>query len=190
MVNAHCADAMVCISNCDKITPGMFMAAMRLNIPCVFSGGPMEAGKTKLEDRKELFLEAGRTAVKLCKRYYENDDESALPRNIASFKAFENAMTLDIAMGGSTNTILHLLAAAQEGEIDFDMANIDELSRKIPRLCKVAPSMPKYHMATSIALVGFSLFWTNSIVPIYFTQNYPQYIAQPWQTRWPNGTLQ
>ena len=166
------------------------MAAMRLNIPCVFSGGPMEAGKTKLEDRKELFLEAGRTAVKLCKRYYENDDESALSRNIASFKAFENAMTLDIAMGGSTNTILHLLAAAQEGEIDFDMANIDELSRKIPRLCKVAPSTPKYHMATSIALVGFSPFWANSIVPVYFTQNYPQYIAQPWQTRWPNGTLQ
>ena len=215
MVNAHCADAMVCISNCDKITPGMFMAAMRLNIPCVFvSGGPMEAGKTKLgdrkldlvdamviavddsasdeevaeyersacptcgscsgmftansmncltealglslpgngsllathADRKELFLEAGRTVVELCKRYYENDDESALPRNIASFKAFENAMTLDIAMGGSTNTILHLLAAAQEGEIDFDMSNIDELSRRVPQLCKVAPSTPKYHM--------------------------------------------
>lgn len=191
------------------------MAAMRLNIPCVFvSGGPMEAGKTKLGDRKldlvdamviavddnasdeqvaeyersacptcgscsgmftansmncltealglslpgngsllathadreELFLEAGRTVVELCKRYYENDDESVLPRNIASFKAFQNAMTLDIAMGGSTNTILHLLAAAQEGEIDFDMSNIDELSRKVPQLCKVAPSTPKYHM--------------------------------------------
>jgi dihydroxy-acid dehydratase len=215
MVNAHCADAMVCISNCDKITPGMFMAAMRLNIPCVFvSGGPMEAGKTKLGDRKldlvdamviavddtasdesvaeyersacptcgscsgmftansmncltealglslpgngsllathadreELFLEAGRTVVELCKRYYENDDESALPRNIANFKAFENAMSLDIAMGGSTNTILHLLAGAQEGLIDFDMSNIDELSRKVPQLCKVAPSTPKYHM--------------------------------------------
>ena len=97
-------------------------------------------------DREELFLEAGRTVVELCKRYYENDDESVLPRNIASFKAFQNAMTLDIAMGGSTNTILHLLAAAQEGEIDFDMSNIDELSRKVPQLCKVAPSTPKYHM--------------------------------------------
>ncbi len=215
MVNAHCADAMVCISNCDKITPGMLIAAMRLNIPCVFvSGGPMEAGKTKLgerkldlvdamviavddtasdekvaeyersacptcgscsgmftansmncltealglslpgngsllathADREELFLQAGRTIVELCKRYYDNDDEGALPRNIASFRAFENAMCLDIAMGGSTNTILHLLAAAQEGEVDFDMSNIDLLSRKVPQLCKVAPNTPKYHM--------------------------------------------
>jgi len=215
MVNAHCADAMVCISNCDKITPGMLMAAMRLNIPVVFvSGGPMEAGKTKLSehkldlvdamviavddeasdekvaefersacptcgscsgmftansmncltealglslpgngsllathaDRKELFLEAGRKIVDITKRYYEQDDESVLPRSVACFKAFENAMTLDIAMGGSTNTILHLLAIAQEGEIDFDMRDIDRLSRKVPQLCKVAPNTPLYHM--------------------------------------------
>jgi len=215
MVNAHCADAIVCISNCDKITPGMLMAALRLNIPVIFvSGGPMEAGKTKLSehkldlvdamviaaddtvsdevvdeiersacptcgscsgmftansmncltealglslpgngsllathaDREQLFLQAGRTIVELAKRYYEQDDESVLPRNIANFKAFENAVALDIAMGGSTNTILHLLAAAQEAGIDFTMKNIDELSRKIPQLCKVAPSTPKYHM--------------------------------------------
>lgn len=217
MVNAHCADAMVCISNCDKITPGMLMAALRLNIPVIFvSGGPMEAGKTKLSDkiikldlvdamiqganpnvsdadseqiersacptcgscsgmftansmncltealglsqpgngsllathadRKQLFLTAGQRIVELSKRYYEQDDESALPRNIASKAAFENAMTLDIAMGGSTNTVLHLLAAAQEGEIEFDMSDIDRLSRKVPHLCKVAPSTPKYHM--------------------------------------------
>jgi len=217
MVNAHCADALVCISNCDKITPGMLMAAMRLNIPVVFvSGGPMEAGKTKLADkvikldlvdamvaaaddsmsdeqvdeyersacptcgscsgmftansmncltealglslpgngstlathadRENLLLEAGRRIVDLARRYYEDDDESVLPRNIASFKAFENAMTLDIAMGGSTNTILHLLAAAQEGEVDFDLKDIDRLSRKVPHLCKVAPSTPRYHM--------------------------------------------
>jgi len=215
MVNAHCADAMVCISNCDKITPGMLMAAMRLNIPVVFvSGGPMEAGKTKLSehkldlvdamviavdedasdekvaefersacptcgscsgmftansmncltealglslpgngsmlathaDRKELFLEAGRKIVDITKRYYEQDDESVLPRKVACFKAFENAMSLDIAMGGSTNTILHLLAIAQEGEIDFDMRDIDRLSRQVPQLCKVAPNTPLYHM--------------------------------------------
>ena len=215
MVNAHCADALVCISNCDKITPGMLMAALRLNIPVVFvSGGPMEAGKTKLSehkldlvdamviavddaaadetvaeyersacptcgscsgmftansmncltealglslpgngsllathaDRERLFLEAGRLVVELAKRYYERDDESALPRTIASFRAFENAMTLDIAMGGSTNTILHLLAAAREAELDFTMADIDRLSRRVPQLCKVAPSTPKYHM--------------------------------------------
>ncbi len=215
MVNAHCADAMVCISNCDKITPGMLMAAMRLNIPVVFvSGGPMEAGKTKLSehkldlvdamviavdenasdekvaefersacptcgscsgmftansmncltealglslpgngsllathaDRKELFLEAGRRIVDITKRYYEQDDESVLPRKVACFKAFENAMSLDIAMGGSTNTILHLLAIAQEGEIDFDMRDIDRLSRQVPQLCKVAPNTPLYHM--------------------------------------------
>lgn len=215
MVNAHCADAIVCISNCDKITPGMLMAAMRLNIPVIFvSGGPMEAGKTKLSehkldlvdamviaaddtasdekvaeyersacptcgscsgmftansmncltealglslpgngsalathaDREDLFLTAGRKIVEIAKQYYENDDESVLPRNVASFKAFENAMSLDIAMGGSTNTILHLLAAAQEGHCDFGMNNIDELSRRIPQLCKVAPNTPLYHM--------------------------------------------
>src|SRR5471032_1458888 len=217
MVNAHCADAMVCISNCDKITPGMLMAAMRLNIPTIFvSGGPMEAGKVVHKgktrsidlidamvaaadssntdeevaviersacptcgscsgmftansmnclvealglalpgngstlathsDREQLFLQAGRTIVDLCKRYYGDNDESVLPRNIANFKAFENAMTLDIAMGGSTNTILHLLAAAQEAEIDFDLKDIDRLSRHVPQLCKVAPNIQKYHM--------------------------------------------
>ncbi len=215
MVNAHCADAMVCISNCDKITPGMLMAALRLNIPCVFvSGGPMEAGKTKLgdhkldlvdamviavssdasdekvaeyersacptcgscsgmftansmncltealglslpgngsvlathSDREQLFLDAARYVVEITKRHYEQDDMSVLPRTIASFKAFENAMTLDVAMGGSTNTILHLLAAAQEAEVNFTLADIDRLSRKVPQLCKVAPSTPKYHM--------------------------------------------
>ncbi|QYJ82725.1 dihydroxy-acid dehydratase [Shewanella aegiceratis] len=217
MVNAHCADALVCISNCDKITPGMLMAALRLNIPVVFvSGGPMEAGKTKLSDklikldlvdamvaaaddrvsdedsekiersacptcgscsgmftansmncltealglslpgngsllathsdRRELFLEAGRRVMALANRYYRDDDESVLPRNIASFKAFENAMALDIAMGGSSNTVLHLLAAAQEAKVDFTMADIDRLSRQVPHLCKVAPSTPKYHM--------------------------------------------
>ncbi len=218
MVNAHCADAMVCISNCDKITPGMLMAAMRINIPVIFvSGGPMEAGKVILKDgeekaidlidamiaaaddnvsdedvqsiersacptcgscsgmftansmncltealglslpgngstlathanRKELFLEAGRRIVQLCKRYYEEDDATVLPRNIATFKAFENAMTLDIAMGGSTNTVLHLLAAAREGEVEFTMADIDRLSRKVPVLCKVAPAIENVHM--------------------------------------------
>lgn len=217
MVNAHCADAMVCISNCDKITPGMMMAALRLNIPVVFvSGGPMESGKAVLHgkekkldlvdamlsaadpnetdedvvsieeaacptcgscsgmftansmncltealglslpgngsllathsDRKELFLEAGRLIVKLTKRYYEGDDETVLPRSIASKEAFENAMNLDIAMGGSTNTVLHLLAAAHEAEVDFTMADIDRLSRKVPNLCKVAPSTELYHM--------------------------------------------
>ncbi|MFO1388523.1 dihydroxy-acid dehydratase [Cellvibrio sp.] len=215
MVNAHCADAIVCISNCDKITPGMLMAAMRLNIPVIFvSGGPMEAGKTKLADhkldlvdaivigtdknasdekveayersacptcgscsgmftansmncltealglslpgngstlathadRERLFLEAGRRIVEITKRHYEQDDYSVLPRSIATFEAFENAMALDIAMGGSTNTILHLLAAAQEGEVPFTMTDIDRLSRKVPQLCKVAPNTPKYHM--------------------------------------------
>ena len=214
MVNAHCADAMVCISNCDKITPGMLMAAMRLNIPVVFvSGGPMEAGKTKLgvikldlidamvmaadasvsdeevaeversacptcgscsgmftansmncltealglslpgngtlvathADREQLFKRAGHLAVELCKRYYEQDDDTVLPRAIG-FKAFENAITLDIAMGGSTNTILHLLAIAQEAEIDFTLADIDRLSKVVPQLCKVAPNTPKYHV--------------------------------------------
>jgi len=217
MANAHCADALVCISNCDKITPGMLMAALRLNIPAVFvSGGPMEAGKIQHgdtvmvldlidamvlaadpkasdaevdeyehsacptcgscsgmftansmnclvealglglpgngtivathSDRRELFLQAGRTIVDLAKRYYEKDDATALPRGIATFEAFENAMTLDIAMGGSTNTVLHLLAAAQEGEVPFTMADIDRLSRRVPNLCKVAPSAPTVHL--------------------------------------------
>ncbi|WP_249961864.1 dihydroxy-acid dehydratase [Histophilus somni] len=217
MVNAHCADAMVCISNCDKITPGMLMAALRLNIPTVFvSGGPMEAGKTKLSDqiikldlvdamiqganpnvsddvseqiersacptcgscsgmftansmncltealglslpgngsclathadRKQLFLDAGKQIVELCKRYYEQDDTSVLPRSIATKEAFDNAMSLDIAMGGSTNTVLHLLAAAQEAEVNFTMADIDRLSRVVPCLSKVAPNTQKYHM--------------------------------------------
>ena len=217
MVNAHCADALVCISNCDKITPGMLMAALRLNIPTVFvSGGPMEAGKVlragkeihldlvdamvaaaspdesdesvaQLERsacptcgscsgmftansmncltealglslpgngsllathgaRKDLFLEAGRLIVDLAKRYYTQDHSSVLPRSVASFEAFENAISLDIAMGGSTNTVLHLLAAAHEAEVAFTMADIDRLSRKVPNLCKVAPATQKYHM--------------------------------------------
>ena len=222
MVNAHCADAMVCISNCDKITPGMLMAAMRLNIPVIFvSGGPMEAGKTRLAnpvtkaieikkldlidamviaadskysdeevaeversacptcgscsgmftansmncltealglslpgngtvvathaDREQLFKRAGRRIVELARQYYEQEDERVLPRSVG-FKAFENAMTLDIAMGGSTNTILHLLAIAQEAEIDFTMTDIDRLSRVVPQLCKVAPNTNKYHI--------------------------------------------
>ncbi|TIO07702.1 MAG: dihydroxy-acid dehydratase [Mesorhizobium sp.] len=217
MVNAHCADAMVCISNCDKITPGMLMASLRLNIPTVFvSGGPMEAGKVVLAgktqaldlvdamvaaaddkisdedvktiersacptcgscsgmftansmncltealglslpgngstlathaDRKRLFVEAGHLIVDLAQRYYEQDDETALPRRIASKAAFENAMTLDIAMGGSTNTVLHILAAAHEGEVDFTMEDIDQLSRRVPVLCKVAPAKADVHM--------------------------------------------
>ncbi|WFP76425.1 dihydroxy-acid dehydratase [Mesorhizobium sp. WSM4906] len=217
MVNAHCADAMVCISNCDKITPGMLMASLRLNIPTVFvSGGPMEAGKVVLAgkaqaldlvdamvaaaddrvsdedvkviersacptcgscsgmftansmncltealglslpgngstlathaDRKRLFVEAGHLIVDLAQRYYEQDDETALPRSIASKGAFENAMALDIAMGGSTNTVLHILAAAHEGEVDFTMEDIDRLSRKVPVLCKVAPAKADVHM--------------------------------------------
>ena len=217
MVNAHCADAMVCISNCDKITPGMLMAALRLNIPVVFvSGGPMEAGKVNVStgikkvdlidamiaaaddrvsdedvqviersacptcgscsgmftansmncltealglslpgngsvlathaDRKRLFVEAGHLIVDLAKRHYEQDDASVLPRAIASMTAFENAMTLDIAMGGSTNTVLHLLAAAYEGEVPFTMADIDRLSRRVPVLCKVAPAVANVHM--------------------------------------------
>ncbi len=216
MCNAHCADALVCISNCDKITPGMLMAAMRLNIPVVFvSGGPMEAGKVNWNgqikgldlvdamvaaadsrcsdeevdaiersacptcgscsgmftansmncltealglslpgngslvathaDRKELFLRAGRLSVELCRRYYEQDDASVLPRNIATFAAFENAMTLDIAMGGSTNTVLHLLAIAHEAGVNFTMQDMDRLSRRVPTLCKVAPSSD-YHL--------------------------------------------
>ncbi|AQS51877.1 MAG TPA: dihydroxy-acid dehydratase [Paenalcaligenes hominis] len=220
MVNAHCADAMVCISNCDKITPGMLMAALRINIPVVFvSGGPMEAGKVVAKDgktvvrkldlvdamiqaadssvsdeevaeiersacptcgscsgmftansmncltealglalpgngslvatharRRGLFENAGTLIVELCKRYYEENDESVLPRQIASFGAFENAMALDVAMGGSTNTVLHLLAAAQEAGVDFTMADIDRISRHVPCLCKVAPATELYHM--------------------------------------------
>jgi dihydroxy-acid dehydratase len=217
MVNAHCADALVCISNCDKITPGMLMAALRLNIPVVFvSGGPMEAGKVVTKgkthkvdlidamvvaadssvsdeeveviersacptcgscsgmftansmncltealglalpgngsvlathaDRKRLFVEAGHLIVDLAQRYYENGDESVLPRSIAGFAAFENAITLDIAMGGSTNTVLHLLAAAHEAEVDFTMRDIDRLSRRVPVLCKVAPSIADVHL--------------------------------------------
>lgn len=217
MVNAHCADALVCISNCDKITPGMLMAALRLNIPVVFvSGGPMEAGKvnwqgqnhkldlvdamvaaadSKISDaqseaiersacptcgscsgmftansmncltealglslpgngstlathaaRKELFLKAGRLIVEISKRYYEQDDVSVLPRSIANFQAFENAMSLDVAMGGSTNTVLHLLAAAHEAGVDFTMKDIDRISRHVPCVCKVAPATQKYHM--------------------------------------------
>ncbi len=217
MVNAHCADALVCISNCDKITPGMLMAAMRLNIPTVFvSGGPMEAGRILEDgeekgldlidamtvaadpnasdaqaaaversacptcgscsgmftansmncltealglslpgngsllathgDREALFVQAGQRIVDLAKRYYEQDDENALPRTIACFEAFENAMSLDIAMGGSTNTVLHLLAAASEGDVPFSMADIDRLSRSVPHLCKVAPSNNLYYM--------------------------------------------
>ncbi len=217
MVNAHCADALVCISNCDKITPGMLMAAMRLNVPCVFvSGGPMEAGKTKLAgtevkldlidamiqagdesvsdddlaeversacptcgscsgmftansmncltealglslpgngtvvathaDRERLFRQAGHLVVDLARRYYDKDEADVLPRAIASQAAFANAMTLDIAMGGSTNTVLHLLAAAQEAAVDFDMSHIDALSRRVPNICKVAPSTSEYHV--------------------------------------------
>jgi dihydroxy-acid dehydratase len=217
MVNAHCADALVCISNCDKITPGMLMASLRLNIPTIFvSGGPMEAGKVDIKgqthavdlidamikaadksvsdedvaayersscptcgscsgmftansmnclaealglalpgngtvvathaDRKELFLEAGRRIVDITRRYYEKNDESVLPRSVASFEAFENAMTLDIAMGGSTNTVLHILAAAQEAGVNFTMADIDRLSRRVPCLCKVAPNIADVHI--------------------------------------------
>ena len=217
MVNAHCADALVCISNCDKITPGMLMASLRLNVPTVFvSGGPMEAGKVQINgiersvdlvdamviaadpnasdaeveqhersacptcgscsgmftansmnclvealglglpgngsllathaDREQLFRRAGRVVVDLAKRYYEQDDDAVLPRSIASLAAFENAMTLDIAMGGSTNTVLHLLAAAHEAGVDFTMEDIDRLSRRVPCICKVAPATPLYHM--------------------------------------------
>ncbi len=217
MVNAHCADAMVCISNCDKITPGMLMASLRVNIPTIFvSGGPMEAGKVQWQgktiavdlidamikagdskvtdaevdsfersacptcgscsgmftansmncltealglalpgngtvvathaDRKRLFLEAGRGIVDLCRRWYEQNDASVLPRGIATLAAFENAMALDVAMGGSTNTVLHLLAAAQEAGVDFKMADLDRISRKVPCLCKVAPATQDYHV--------------------------------------------
>ena len=217
MVNAHCADALVCISNCDKITPGMMMAAMRLNIPTIFvTGGPMESGKTVLggigikldlvdamvmaaddsvsdadvedvevsacptcgscsgmftansmnclaealgialpgngttlathSDRKHLFEEAGRRIVEIAKKHYDEDDFSVLPRSIATFEAFENAMTLDVAMGGSTNTVLHLLAIAKEAEVNFTMADMDHISRRVPCLVKVAPNSKQFHM--------------------------------------------
>ncbi len=215
MVNAHCADAMICISNCDKITPGMLNAALRLNIPAIFvSGGPMEAGRTKLAnhntnlihamvvaadeqlsdseveeyertacptcgscsgmftansmncltevlglalpgngsllathaDRKQLFLDAANKIVEITKQYYDKDDDSVLPRSIANFSAFENAMSMDIAMGGSTNTVLHLLAAAKEAELDFTLADIDRLSRNVPNICRAAPSVDQYHL--------------------------------------------
>jgi dihydroxy-acid dehydratase len=217
MANGHCVDGLVCISNCDKITPGMLMAALRLNIPAVFvSGGPVEAGKVQLKgkqlavdlvdamvaaadasnsdedveriersacptcdscsgmftansmncltealglalpgngtvlathkDRERLFVEAGHLIVHLTRRYYEQDDVTALPRSIACFDAFENAITLDIAMGGSTNTVLRLLAAAHEAQVDFTMRDIDRLSRRVPVLCKVAPSVPDVHL--------------------------------------------
>jgi len=217
MVNAHCADALVCISNCDKITPGMLMAALRVDLPVIFvSGGPMEAGKARLAgeevkvdlisamsiagqrdssdadvdaversacpmcgscsgmftansmncltealglslpgngtllathaDRKELFLRAGRIIVDLARRYYETDDPLVLPRTIANRGAFHNAMALDIAMGGSTNTVLHILGAAHEGGVDFTLADIDALSRRIPNICKVAPATDRYHV--------------------------------------------
>jgi dihydroxy-acid dehydratase len=216
MVNAHCADALVCISNCDKITPGMLMATMRLNIPTIFvSGGPMESGRAVIDsadvrldlisameiaarssasdddvatveraacptcgscsgmftansmnfltealglalpgngttlathaDRKALFLQAGRAIVQLARRHYEADDDAALPRAIASLAAFENAMALDIAMGGSTNTVLHMLAAAHEGGVDFTMDDVDRLSRKVPNICRVAPATDRFH---------------------------------------------
>ncbi len=167
MANAHCADALVCISNCDKITPGMLMAALRLNIPVVFGScsGMFTANSMNCltealglslpgngstlathADREQLFRRAGRLIVELCHRWYGGEEIGALPRGIATRQAFENAMTLDIAMGGSTNTILHLLAAAQEAEVDFDLHAIDALSRRVPQLCKVAPNTPKYHM--------------------------------------------
>src|SRR5450759_2681063 len=154
MVNAHCADALVCISNCDKITPGMLMAALRLNIPAIFvSGGPMEAGQVQqggmarpVDLVDAMFADAGRRIVDLARRYYERDEAGILPRGIATFDAFENAMTLDIAMGGSTNTVLHLLAAAHEAEVPFTMRDMDRLSRRVPNLCKVAPSSPDVHV--------------------------------------------
>ena len=234
MVNAHCADALVCISNCDKITPGMLMAALRLNIPAIFvSGGPMEAGKVQQgglvravdlvdamiaaadprvsdefsdemersacptcgscsgmftansmncltealglalpgngtlvathADRKRLFAEAGQRIVDLARRYYEQDEAGILPRGIATFDAFENAMTLDIAMGGSTNTVLHLLAAAHEAEVPFTMRDMDRLSRRVPNLCKVAPRRRTCMWKTCTAPAACSEFWRNWI---------------------------
>ncbi len=250
MANAHCADALVCISNCDKITPGMLMAALRLNIPAIFvSGGPMEAGKADVHgrevaldlvdamvaaadehysdaevstiersacptcgscsgmftansmnclvealglglpgngtvlathaDRKELFLEAGRRIVELARRWYEGEDASVLPRSIASFKAFENAMALDIAMGGSTNTVLHLLAAAHEAEVGFTMADIDRLSRRVPVLCKVRPPRPTCISRTCIAPAASLPFWASCCAPGSCTTASPPSTARP-----------
>ena len=248
MVNAHCADAMVCISNCDKITPGMLMAAMRLNIPVVFvSGGPMEAGKVQIRggeqaidlvdamivaaddnytdeevkayersacptcgscsgmftansmncltealglslpgngstlathaNRKKLFEKAGQLIVEITKRHYEQNDYSLLPRNIATKASYENAMTLDIAMGGSTNTVLHLLAAAHEAEVDFTMDDIDRLSRKVPVLCKVAPAkMCIWKMYTVQAVSCRS--WVNLIAQVYSIRLYQPYMKK------------
>ncbi|WP_164660173.1 dihydroxy-acid dehydratase [Tropicibacter sp. Alg240-R139] len=266
MVNAHCADAMVCISNCDKITPGMLMAAMRLNIPVIFvSGGPMEAGKIDIadldmnkvdlvdamvaaadekftdeqvkhieenacptcgscsgmftansmnclaealglalpgngstlathSDRKNLFLEAGRKIVDITKRHYEGEEAGLVPREVASFAAFENAMSLDIAMGGSTNTVLHLLAIAQEGEIEFTMDDIDRLSRKVPCLCKVAPNIANVHMEDVHRAGGiFSILGElhrggliNSDVPTVHTASMGEAIAK-WDIKIANN---
>ena len=259
MVNAHCADAMVCISNCDKITPGMLNAAMRLNIPTVFvSGGPMEAGKAVVVDgvahaptdlitaisasassqvddaglttversacptcgscsgmftansmncltealglalpgngstlathavRRELFLQAGRTVMDLCRRWYDHDDASALPRNIATRAAFENAMALDVAMGGSTNTVLHILAAAQEGEIDFDLAAIDAVSRRVPCLSKVAPNgdfhMEDVHRAGGIPAILGELWRAGMLNTDVHTVHSPS--IEAWLGEW------
>lgn len=253
MVNAHCADAMVCISNCDKITPGMLMASLRLNIPTVFvSGGPMEAGKVVLEDgkvkaldlvdamvaaaddrvsdadveaiersacptcgscsgmftansmncltealglslpgngstlathadRQRLFVEAGHLIVDLARRYYEGNEAAVLPRSIATFEAFANAMTLDIAMGGSTNTVLHLLAAAHEGGVDFTMTDIDKLSRKVPVLCKVAPPRPTCIWRMSTAPAGSWRFWASWTAPGFWIPA----SAASMPVRWP-----
>ncbi|MBO1324718.1 dihydroxy-acid dehydratase [Acetobacter sp. TBRC 12305] len=266
MCNAHCADALVCISNCDKITPGMLMAAMRLNIPTIFvSGGPMEAGRVTLADieqrvdlvtsmvaaasasvsdadslsiersacptcgscsgmftansmncltealglslpgngslvathsaRRGLFVEAGRRIVDLARRYYEMDDPTALPRSIATMKAFENAMTVDIAMGGSTNTVLHLLAAAYEGEVPFSMRDIDGLSRKVPHLCKVSPSRPDVHMEDVHRAGGVPaimgeldrLGLLHHDVSMVHAKSLPEALAQ-WDIRRPGAT--
>ena len=260
MVNAHCADALVCISNCDKITPGMLMAAMRLNVPTIFvSGGPMEAGKAVLSSgderiidgvdalvaggdpkmpdddlqaieeiacptcgscagmftansmncltealglalpgngtllathklRGNLFKDAGRHIVDMTRRYYEDGDESVLPRNVADLRSFENAMTMDIAMGGSTNTVLHLLAAAFEGEVPFTIADIDRLSRKVPNICKVSPSVQHYHVEDVHRAGGVSGIMANSSAPRCSTHRSRTCWAEPWPTSSPNKT--
>lgn len=266
MVNAHCADALVCVSNCDKITPGMLMAALRLNIPCVFvSGGPMEAGKITINgkdraldlvdamvaaaddqvsdeevlqlerhacptcgscsgmftansmncltealglapvgngtlvathaDREQLFTDAGKLIVNLCKKYYEDNDERALPRSIVTFAALENAMSLDIAMGGSTNTVLHLLAAAQAAKVDFSMADMDRLSRRVPNLCKVAPSsafhLEDVHRAGGVMAILGELDRANLLhrqVPTIYGNTIAQIIAQ-WNIQLSENTV-
>jgi len=259
MVNAHCADALVCISNCDKITPGMLMAALRLNIPAVFvSGGPMEAGKVLVggkmkaldlidamvaaaddrvsaeevatiersacptcgscsgmftansmncltealglalpgngsmlathADRKRLFVEAGHLIVDLARRYYEQDDVTVLPRAIASFEAFENAMTLDISMGGSTNTVLHLLAAAHEGGIDFTMRDIDRLSRRAPCSARSRRPKPTCILKTSIAPAALWRSSANSTARASFTPARPSSMRRAFSMRWSAGT--